>query len=139
MTTLEVGRGVCAEMNSLAVAMLRAEGFPARLVRIPAPLLLRGLPPRWRGKGHWISGDASKDDSILPNRGRRGVDPSEGRQREHHRPEHASADEGAFFGGDRHGLIAFARREHPFRVDQSGDEGELEDAGFASGAGGRRN
>jgi hypothetical protein len=73
MTTLDVGRGVCAEMNSLAVAMLRAEGFPARLVRIPAHCYYEVYLVDGEGKGHWIGGDASKDESILPNEAAQGL------------------------------------------------------------------
>ena len=42
--TLESRRGVCAEMNSLAVAMLRATRLPARLGPRSRPLLLRSVP-----------------------------------------------------------------------------------------------
>ena len=73
MKTLEVGRGVCAEMNSLAVAMLRAEGFPARLVRIPTHCYYEVYLLDGEEKGHWISGDASKDDSITPNEAAEGL------------------------------------------------------------------
>ena len=73
MTTLEVRRGVCAEMNSLAVAMLRAEGFPARLVRIPAHCYYEVCLVNGEGKGHWIGGDASKDESISPSEAAQGL------------------------------------------------------------------
>lgn len=73
MTTLEVCRGVCAEMNSLAVAMLRAEGFPARLVRIPAHCYYEVYLVDGEGKGHWLGGDASKDESISPNEAAQGL------------------------------------------------------------------
>ncbi len=66
MTTLQLRRGVCAEMNSLNVAMLRAAGFPARLVRIPGHCYYEVYLLDGQGTGHWLSGDASKDATIAP-------------------------------------------------------------------------
>ena len=54
MKTLELRRGVCAEMNSLVVAMLRAEGFPARLVRIPGHCYYEVYLVDGQGKGYWL-------------------------------------------------------------------------------------
>lgn len=71
MQTLELHRGVCAEMNSLAVAMLRASGFPARLVRVPGHCYYEVFLLDDEGQAHWLAGDASRDaaiaaDGVLP-------------------------------------------------------------------------
>jgi hypothetical protein len=68
MKTLELRRGVCAEMNSLVVAMLRAEGFPARLVRIPGHCYYEVYLLDGQGKGHWLAGDATRDAAIAPGK-----------------------------------------------------------------------
>lgn len=64
--TLQDRRGVCAEMNSLNVAMLRAEGFPARLVRIPGHCYYEVYLLDAEGRGHWLAGDASRNATITP-------------------------------------------------------------------------
>ena len=64
--TLQSRRGVCAEMNSLNVAMLRAEGFPARLVRIPGHCYYEVYLLDGQGRGHWLAGDASRNATIIP-------------------------------------------------------------------------
>ena len=66
MQTLERRRGVCAEKNSLAVAMLRASGFPARLIRIPGHCYYEVYLLDGDGKGHWVGGDASTLPQITP-------------------------------------------------------------------------
>ena len=68
MKTLELRRGVCAEMNSLNVAMLRAEGFPARLVRVPGHCYYEVYLVDGQGKGHWLAADASRDAAITPGK-----------------------------------------------------------------------
>ena len=65
METLDVRRGVCAEKNSLAVAMLRA-GVPARLVRVPNHVYYEFYLLDGDGQGHWFSADAG-----IPARSRR--------------------------------------------------------------------
>ena len=62
--TLELRHGVCAELNSLAVAMLRASRFPARLVRIPGHCYYEVYLLDGEGRGHWLPGDASARDTI---------------------------------------------------------------------------
>jgi len=64
--TLQLRRGVCAEINSLAVAMLRAAGFPARLVRVPKHCYYEVYLLDGDGKGQWLSGDASTAERITP-------------------------------------------------------------------------
>ena len=73
MTTLKTRRGVCAEMNSLNVAMLRAAGFPARLVRIPGHCYYEVYLVNGQGTGHWLCGDASKDATIRPSQAAEGM------------------------------------------------------------------
>jgi hypothetical protein len=68
METLQCRRGVCAEMNSLTVAMLRAAEFPARLVRIPGHCYYEVYLLDSRDQGHWFAGDASRDAEIAPGR-----------------------------------------------------------------------
>ena len=65
--TLEIRHGVCAELNSLAVAMLRASRFPARLVRIPGHCYYEVYLVDAEGGGHWIAGDASARAAIALN------------------------------------------------------------------------
>ena len=65
MKTIELRRGVCAEMNSLAVAMLRATRFPARLVRIPGHVYFEVYLLDGEGQGHWIAGDATRDAIVF--------------------------------------------------------------------------
>jgi transglutaminase-like putative cysteine protease len=65
--TLEIRHGVCAELNSLAVAMLRASRFPARLVRIPGHCYYEVYLVDGDGGGHWIAGDASARATIAFN------------------------------------------------------------------------
>jgi len=64
--TLQLRRGVCAEINSLTVAMLRAAGFPARLVRVPKHCYYEVYLLDGDGQGQWLSGDASAADTITP-------------------------------------------------------------------------
>jgi len=64
--TLQLRRGVCAEINSLTVAMLRASGFPARLVRVPKHCYYEVYLLDGEGKGQWLSGDASAAERITP-------------------------------------------------------------------------
>ena len=73
MQTLQLRRGVCAEMNSLTVAMLRAGGFPARLVRIPGHCYYEVYLLDGQGQGHWLAGDASRDATITPGTAAEGV------------------------------------------------------------------
>jgi hypothetical protein len=68
MKTLQVRRGVCAELNSLNVAMLRAQGFPSRLVRIPGHCYYEVYLLDGQGRGHWLAGDASRDATITPGK-----------------------------------------------------------------------
>jgi hypothetical protein len=65
--TLSLRTGVCAEKNSLAVAMLRAQGMPARLVRIPGHCYYEVYLLDGEGQGHWFSGDASTAATISPS------------------------------------------------------------------------
>jgi transglutaminase-like putative cysteine protease len=62
--TLELRHGVCAELNSLAIAMLRASRLPARLVRIPGHCYYEVYLLDGEGRGHWIAGDASARATI---------------------------------------------------------------------------
>ena len=62
--TLELRHGVCAELNSLTVAMLRALRFPARLVRIPGHCYYEVYLLDGEGRGHWLAGDAGPDATI---------------------------------------------------------------------------
>jgi hypothetical protein len=62
--TLELRHGVCAELNSLAIAMLRASRFPARLVRIPGHCYYEVYLLDGEGRGHWLAGDASARPTI---------------------------------------------------------------------------
>jgi len=71
--TLDVRQGVCAEKNSLAVAMLRALGIPARLVRIPGHVYYEFYLLDGEGQGHWFSADASHPSPIAPEGVREGV------------------------------------------------------------------
>mgnify|MGYP000882752644 CR=1 FL=1 len=71
--TLACRRGVCAEKNSLAVAMLRAIGIPARLVRIPGHCYYEVCLRDGEGQTHWFSGDASAEARIVPDGGARGL------------------------------------------------------------------
>ncbi len=66
METLQCRRGVCAEMNSLAVAMLRAAGFPARLVRVAGHCYYEVYLLDSRDQGRWLAGDASRNATIRP-------------------------------------------------------------------------
>ena len=65
--TLELRHGVCAELNPLAVAMLRASRFPARLVRIPGHCYYEVYLLDGEGRGHWLAGDASARATIAPD------------------------------------------------------------------------
>ncbi len=71
--TLGSRRGVCAEKNSLAVAMLRAQGIPARLVRIPGHCYYEVDLLDGEGQGHWFSADASLSPEIVPSGAARGL------------------------------------------------------------------
>ncbi len=62
--TLQLRHGVCAELNSLTVAMLRASRFPARLVRIPGHCYYEVYLLDGEGRGHWLAGDASARATI---------------------------------------------------------------------------
>jgi transglutaminase-like putative cysteine protease len=62
--TLALRHGVCAELNSLTVAMLRASRFPARLVRIPGHCYYEVYLLDGEGRGHWLAGDASARAAI---------------------------------------------------------------------------
>jgi transglutaminase-like putative cysteine protease len=64
--TLQQGNGDCDEMNSLAVAMCRASGIPARLVRIPKHCVYEVYLLDGEGQGHWFCGDASRAGAIAP-------------------------------------------------------------------------
>ncbi len=71
LETLRQGTGVCAEKNSLVVALLRALQIPARLVRITSATdwdhcyyefyLVNG-----EGTGVWFAGDASTRPALDP-------------------------------------------------------------------------
>jgi hypothetical protein len=65
--TLSKRNGVCAELNSLAVAMLRAQTIPARLVRIPGHCYYEVYLLDGDGEGHWLSGDASRTATLTPS------------------------------------------------------------------------
>jgi hypothetical protein len=71
--TLATRRGVCAEKNSLAVALLRAEGIPARLVRIPGHCYYEVKLLDGEGHDHWLSADASISAKITPSGAARGM------------------------------------------------------------------
>lgn len=71
--TLAVRKGVCAEKNSLAVAMLRADGIPARLVRIPGHCYYEVYLLDGAGAGRWFVGDASTTPQITPSGAARGL------------------------------------------------------------------
>jgi hypothetical protein len=62
--TLQRRQGVCAEVNSLTVAMLRASHFPARLVRIPNHVYYEVYLLDSEGGGHWLAGDAGARPTI---------------------------------------------------------------------------
>jgi hypothetical protein len=62
--TLQRRHGVCAELNSLTVAMLRASRFPARLVRIPNHVYYEVYLLDSEGGGHWLAGDAGARPTI---------------------------------------------------------------------------
>jgi hypothetical protein len=71
--TLELRHGVCAELNSLTVAMLRALRFPARLVRIPGHCYYEVYLLDGEGRGHWLAGDASARAAITLDDPPRGI------------------------------------------------------------------
>jgi hypothetical protein len=73
VTTLSVRSGVCAEKNSLAVAMLRAQGIPARLVRIPGHCYYEVCLLDGEGQDRWFSGDASTEPTITPSGAAKGL------------------------------------------------------------------
>lgn len=73
MQTLDSRRGVCAEMNSLAVAMLRAVRLPARLVRVPGHCYYEVYLLDSQDKGHWFVGDASAAATITPSGSAKGM------------------------------------------------------------------
>jgi hypothetical protein len=62
--TLERRHGVCAELTSLTIAMLRASRFPARLVRIPNHVYYEVYLLDGEGRGHWLAGDAGAQATI---------------------------------------------------------------------------
>jgi len=77
LETIEKHTGVCAEKNSLAVALLRASHIPARLVRVASTtsyehcyyeFYLTGV----EGAKAWFAGDASASFSLDPRIGSRG-------------------------------------------------------------------
>jgi hypothetical protein len=71
--TLSMRSGVCAEKNSLAVALLRAQGIPARLVRIPGHCYYEVLLLDGAGHERWFSADASTSSTIVPSAATRGM------------------------------------------------------------------
>ena len=71
--TLATRIGECAEKNSLAVAMLRSLGIPARLVRIPKHCYYEVYLVDGDGEGRWRSGDASAAPTIVPSRAALGI------------------------------------------------------------------
>jgi transglutaminase-like putative cysteine protease len=73
VTTLSTRSGVCAELNSLAVAMLRAQGIPARLVRIPGHCYYEVCLLVGEDDAQWLSGDASQAATITPTRAASGL------------------------------------------------------------------
>ncbi len=54
MATLREGTGDCDEMSSLFVALCRADGIPARLVRVPGHCYPEFFLLDRDGKGHWF-------------------------------------------------------------------------------------
>jgi hypothetical protein len=73
LKTLSARIGECAEKNSLAVAMLRSQGMPARLVRIPHHCYYEVNLADGEGECHWISADASQPAPSSPNADARGM------------------------------------------------------------------
>lgn len=71
--TLATRSGVCAEKNSLAVALLRARGIPARLVRVPGHCYYEVYLLDGEGHDHWLSADASTSSKIEPSGAARGL------------------------------------------------------------------
>jgi hypothetical protein len=75
LETIEKRTGVCAEKNSLAVALLRAAGVPARLIGVTSSTdvqhcyyelyLVDG-----QGQGVWFAGDASTSATLDPEIGK---------------------------------------------------------------------
>jgi hypothetical protein len=73
LKTLSARIGECAEKNSLAVAMLRSLGMPARLVRVPHHCYYEVHLVDGEGEGHWISADASQPAPTSPSADARGM------------------------------------------------------------------
>lgn len=71
--TLDVRRGVCAEKNSLAVAMLRALDVPARLVRVPGHVYYEFYLLDGDGQGRWFSADATHSAALTPEGVQEGI------------------------------------------------------------------
>ncbi len=78
LQTIKKRTGVCAEKNSLAVALLRAAKIPARLVRVASSTSYEHCYYEFcllDGEGHpaWIAGDASATPRLEPRIGSRGA------------------------------------------------------------------
>ena len=77
LETIEKRMGVCAEKNSLAVALLRASRIPARLVRIASTTSYEHCYYEFYlvaadGTGVWFAGDASKTPTLEQRVGSKG-------------------------------------------------------------------
>ena len=137
MTTLETGRGVCTEMNSLAVAMLpHPRVFPPGWSAFPRIATTR-FTSSTAGKGHWISGDASTYDSISPSKAAEGMILQKGDNVNIVDPNTHRRTKGRFLAETVAGPSRSPNAQSRVSGDQSGDQGEREDAGFASGGGER--
>ena len=123
MQTLSRRLGACAEMNSLAVAMLRCQGIPARLVRVPKHCYYEFFLLDGEGQGHWLSADATLPAALTASGALARNDPAEGRQRAHHRSGHQEAHPGPLPGRDGH-RHAVGGRGPAIPADQSGDSGQ---------------
>ena len=126
MKTLQVHRGVCAEMNSLTVAMLRSEGFPARLVRIPGHCYYEVYLLAGDGRGHWLAGDASRDATITPGNAIAGMILQKGDNVTIIDPVTKRRTKGRFLSDTVVGPPQSAAAKLLLRGDQSGDEGQAE-------------
>lgn len=77
LETIEKRTGVCAEKNSLVVALLRASRIPARLVRIASTTTYEHCYYEFHlvgtdGTAVWFAGDASKTPTLTPRVGSMG-------------------------------------------------------------------
>ena len=70
LSTLEKGVGDCDEMSSLFVAICRAAGVPARLVRVPKHCYAEFYLQDEQGQGHWFPCQPSGDEAFggIPQR-----------------------------------------------------------------------